>query len=406
MARSGSVGEWQYSVAMSLGQRAVALAASVAVMVVGLIGLAGVAPATAAAPYVASTAIQRGTTWLPFSDTPTYANEPKLLPGTHNFRVTMTNNTSLAFSITSVVTGIPAAPTACSTAPIQPTKSASCIVPVDITTGLLSFSTAIYLSNGLEYATVFHKLIGVSYDLHTTMTLTTPGGIVSPGDPSLLALPLGYRPTATIVITNGSTVAITGVTVPGFDTQGCASILKSIAPFAIVTCIADPVNVPASVSPINLTTGAVGNGVFAGDRPGLGVSLSYQGVGGCTASVARLTAGTTQSVACTGFAPGIAVGTVLHSTPVSVGSHIVAGDGSLDFSFVVPVTTSGGAHTVGITVDGSTVASTPAFSVTAVAQLPETGVDPAAAVLVAVLLLLLGAGLLGVRHALLRVRAT
>ncbi|HEX4444793.1 MAG TPA: hypothetical protein VHZ81_14585 [Galbitalea sp.] len=379
---------------MSLGRRIITFA-SIGALALGLLfTLVGVAPASAASTYTVATAVQEGTTWLSLNDTPVYANEPKLLPGVHNLRLTLTNNTALAVSVTSVDIGIAGAPTTCATVLIQPHKSGSCTVPITVVPGLMSFYTSLFLSNNLRVSLPQHKLIGVTYDLETTISLTTPSGIVSPGDPALETLPLGYRPTATLRITNDSTVAITAVTVPGFNTQTCASILKSISPGLVVICVGIPVTTPASSSLISLTTGAVGNGVFQGDRPGLGVSLSYHGVGGCTTTAANVRAGTAQTVHCTGFEPGITVAGVMHSTPVGLGAHTVAGDGTLDFSFVVPVSTSGGSHSVAIRIGSATIATTPTFNVTAVPQLPETGVDPTAELLVALALLAIGACIL------------
>jgi LPXTG-motif cell wall-anchored protein len=133
--------------------------------------------------------------------------------------------------------------------------------------------------------------------------------------------------------------------------------------------------------------------------------LSYQGVGGCTVTNSTLRAGTAQTVNCTGFEPGIHVTGVLHGSPVGVGSHTVAGDGTLSFTFTVPISTSGGSHSVALRIGSATIATTPTFSVTAVPQLPETGIDPTAALLAALALLALG-GILLLGYAVLRERAT
>lgn len=373
-------------------------------MLVGAVGFTSVAPAAATGSYSVSSAIKQGSTWLKFSNTPTYANTPKLTPGVHDFRVTLTNHSPHSVSITSINLGIPGAPTTCVTASIRVGKSGSCTVPVTIVAGSLSFGLTSFLSSLQTFVSATHQLIGVSYDLTTTMTLTTPGGTVSPGDPSLATLPVGFTPRANLTIRNNSSVTITSVTVPGFRTSSCGPSLKTIAANTLVVCNGVPVVTPASSAPVVLTTGAVGNGVFPGDRPGLGIALTYQGIGGCTATLPTVLAGTRQTLNCSGLAPGIKVGSVLHSTAVSLGSHVVAPDGTLTFAFTVPLTTTGGAHQVSIVVSRASV-TTAAFRVTAV-ELPVTGSDPALAIAMSLLLVLLGAGLLWANTARRRARAS
>jgi hypothetical protein len=387
---------------MTSRRRAIGLVSLGMLAVVASVGLVGVAPAAAANTYVVTNAIQQGTTWETFSDSPTYANEPKVLPGDHNFRVTLTNKSSSAVAITSIDSGIAGASTTCTTALIAKGKSGSCTIAVTIASGALSFTLKTFLSNSLEVISADHSLIGVAYDLETTMLISTPGGLVSPGDPSLQTLPLGYIPRTNLRVTNGSTVTITNVTVPGFTTKSCGSALTTIAANTLVLCNGAPAVSPAGTTPTLLTTGAVGNGVFPGDRPGLGVSLTYQGIGGCTASHPTVTAGQRQTISCTGFVAATTVGSFLHSTAtVWLGSHLTQADGSLTFAFTVPLATRGGAHHVSITVAGHTVTTAP-FTVTAAAGLPVTGTDPDAPLGVAGSLIALGA--IGVLHARVRRR--
>lgn len=110
------------------------------------------------------------------------------------------------------------------------------------------------------------------------------------------------------------------------------------------------------------------------------------------------------------FAPGAQVAFVFHSDPVALGSASAGPDGTLTFAFAVP-NVPAGAHTVTAAVGGTVVASA-AFTVTASAAagasapgsgsgsaLASTGADVGAApLLIALALLLGGAGLVVVRR--------
>jgi hypothetical protein len=381
---------WQYSGAMKSARRALWLAVIGTIALVTSLGGFGIAPAAAAPTYTVTSAIEQGAKWLTFSDTPLYSNEPKVTPGVHNFRVTLANNSTQAVSITHINLGIPAAPMTCVTKSIAVGKSGSCTVKVTIVAGPLSFGLTSYLSNNQTFVSATHVLIGVSYSLTTTMLVNTPTGLVSPGDASLLTLPLGFIPSANLTIHNGSTVTLTSLTVPGFDTSACASQLAALLSNTVLLCNGVTAITPASSTPVVLKTGAIGDGVFPGDRVGLGVALSYQGSGGCAATLPSVDAGSSETISCTGFDPNIEVGAVMHSSAVSLGSQLIQPDGSLIFTFTVPATTTGGSHHVSMTVHGTTVTTAP---FTVVASLPETGNDPTQGLLTAFALLVLGFGL-------------
>ncbi|SIN87060.1 esterase-like activity of phytase family protein [Agromyces cerinus] len=103
------------------------------------------------------------------------------------------------------------------------------------------------------------------------------------------------------------------------------------------------------------------------------------------------------------FAAGSAVRLELHSDPVVLGEATASADGALAFTARIPAATAPGAHTiVAVLADGTTV--TAAITVTAApggvdgaegsesgADLASTGIDPTAAIVVAVLVLLAGA---------------
>lgn len=108
------------------------------------------------------------------------------------------------------------------------------------------------------------------------------------------------------------------------------------------------------------------------------------------------------------FTPGKQVSFVFNSTPVALGTATAGFDGTLSFAFAVP-NVPAGAHTVTASVDGAVVA-TGAFTVTAAGATATTDADPATAlastgaevstapVLLALALLLGGAGLVALRR--------
>lgn len=105
------------------------------------------------------------------------------------------------------------------------------------------------------------------------------------------------------------------------------------------------------------------------------------------------------------FAPGTAVSFEFHSTPVALGTATAGPDGTLTFTFAVPAVEPG-VHTVTASAGGTVVASA-AFTVAAsaapaadpAAALASTGTDVSTApLLLALALLLGGAGLVAVRR--------
>lgn len=154
-----------------------------------------------------------------------------------------------------------------------------------------------------------------------------------------------------------------------------------------------------------------GHALYSG-RISCDLSLGGQGVSTPPAPAATLAlslgsgiAGDRITVHGEHFAPGTLVSFEFHSIPVALGTATAAPDGTLTFTFAVPAVEPG-VHTVTASVGGTVVASA-AFTVAAsgaaagdpATALASTGADVSAApVLLALTLLLGGAGLVAVRR--------
>jgi hypothetical protein len=249
----------------------------------------------------------------------------------------------------------------------------------------------VFLTNSLLILTQF-AVLGVTYDLQTTFMVVMPdSSVVASTDPALQTLPLGYRPKLNVTIRNGSDVAITNARIPGF-TSTCFGSSDSVLANVLVICSAFA-RTPASVHAVSLSTGAMGTGALGGDVVGGNIPFSYRGVGGCSVKSATVDAGATQKVSCHGLLPNTRFGAVLHSTARTLATHTSAADGSLRFSFAIPIDTTAGEHHVSVTADGLPISS-PDFAVAIPAGLAATGTDVGDSPAIAALLLTLGLGAL------------
>jgi 5'-nucleotidase len=124
--------------------------------------------------------------------------------------------------------------------------------------------------------------------------------------------------------------------------------------------------------------------------------------GEITLGATSVAAGGTVMVNGSGFDAGLDLVIELRSTPVQVGTVTVSGDGTFSVSVTIPKNTPVGAHTLAV-IQPDGAEATAALTVTAAAgsggagdgngdgQLGVTGADPTPYLVVAALLLLLGA---------------
>lgn len=129
--------------------------------------------------------------------------------------------------------------------------------------------------------------------------------------------------------------------------------------------------------------------------------------GEITLSATSVAAGGSVTIDGTGFDAALDLVIELRSTPVQVGTVTVAGDGTFSVSVTIPKDTAAGAHTLAV-IQPDGAEATAALTVTAAAgsggsgdgggELGVTGADPTPYLLVAAILLLLGAAFVFVRR--------
>lgn len=94
-----------------------------------------------------------------------------------------------------------------------------------------------------------------------------------------------------------------------------------------------------------------------------------------TSSPASVVPGGRQTITGRGFAAGEHVQAVLHSQPMTIGSGVVAPDGSVSFTYVLPKAVASGAHAVVLTGADSGLRASTSFTVTA-APVATTSAGP------------------------------
>lgn len=111
--------------------------------------------------------------------------------------------------------------------------------------------------------------------------------------------------------------------------------------------------------------------------------------------------GTTVTVSGAGLQPGSAATLVVHSTPRTIATAVVAADGSVVLTGVVPADLEAGAHRLvanGTALDGTPLTGEVAFTVAAAGERPDalatTGAEPGSTAGLAAVWVLLGAGLM------------
>ena len=255
--------------------------------------------------------------------------------------------------------------------------------------------------------------IGVSHDFRVRAINAAGAGAwsaVASGTPQTFIIVFPTAPGAPtgLLLTAGDTTAtaawtaaagtVTGytvvVTAPGETTQS----LSTPTPGILVSGLKNSVTYTVTVSAQNFW----GSGPAVSDQVTPYVFAPvFTLADGSSATGKTLKPGDTVTISGAGALPLHSVIAELHSTPISLGSALVAGDGSFSFSVTIPANAPAGNHSLVVFLAGdtSTVAQAAiAVVIAAAAVVPaavpgglvRTGIDPAPAVTLALALMVLG----------------